>query len=325
MNDLRLTLQGDHTTAERLREVLAREGFRMAEPGVDGTPAPGIVIEVEPALPPSARDAAARVQELERAVLELRNLDVAKSQFLTNVSHELRTPLTAIVTYGEILRDGLLGEIAPRQREAIESMIGSCRQLLAMIEEILTYARTNAPAIDIRPAEFKLEDVVETVRDMNASLLERKGLAFSTDYDGGIGDAWADRDKVAHVLGNLIGNAIKFTPEGGWVRVASRPAPGQPGWMQVEVADSGIGIDPQHHELIFREFAQVDASRARIHHGTGLGLSIARRFVELHGGRIWVESQLGEGSRFFFTLPSIHAAGLAAEAEAAANGNGADA
>jgi signal transduction histidine kinase len=105
--------------------------------------------------------------------------------------------------------------------------------------------------------------------------------------------------------------------------VEARPAPGQPGWLQVEVADSGIGIDPQHHELIFREFAQVDASRARIHHGTGLGLSIARRFVELHGGRIWVESELGHGSRFFFTLPSIHAAGTAAEPSA--NGAGADA
>jgi signal transduction histidine kinase len=320
MNDLRLYLQGDHTTAERLREVLAREGFRIAEPHrADGPAVPGIVVEVDPALPHGARDAAGRLQELERAVLELRNLDVAKSQFLTNVSHELRTPLTAIVTYGEILRDGLLGEISTRQREAIESMIGSCRQLLAMIEEILTYARTNAPAIDIRPAEFRLEDVVETVRDMNASLLERKGLSFTTEFDGGIAQAWADRDKVAHVLGNLIGNAIKFTPESGWVRVVARPAPGQTGWLQVEVSDSGIGIDPEHHELIFREFAQVDASRARVHHGTGLGLSIARRFVELHGGRIWVESQLGEGSRFFFTLPSIHAA------DAGRDGTGADA
>ena len=124
-------------------------------------------------------------------------------------------------------------------------MIGSCRQLLGMIEEILTYARTNAPAIDIRPAEFRLRDVVENVREMNASLLERKGLSFTTEYDGEIPEAWADRDKVAHVLGNLIGNAIKFTPEGGWVRVEARPAPGQPGWLQVEVADSGIGIDPR--------------------------------------------------------------------------------
>jgi signal transduction histidine kinase len=305
MDHHRLFLQGDDSTAERLREVLAREGFRVLD-AADAAPASArVMLEIDASTP---RDTARRIEELERSVLELRNLDVAKSQFLTNVSHELRTPLTAIVTYGEILRDGLLGEISPRQREAIESMIGSCRQLLGMIEEILTYARTNAPAIDIRPAEFPLCEVVETVREMNASLLKRKTLRFSSEMGAQLAPVWADRDKVAHVLGNLIGNAIKFTPEGGWVRVGASPAPRQPGWILVEVADSGIGIDREHHELIFREFAQVDASRARVHHGTGLGLSIARRFVELHGGRIWVESRLGEGSRFLFTLPTVEAA-----------------
>ncbi|HEU0015884.1 MAG TPA: HAMP domain-containing sensor histidine kinase [Longimicrobium sp.] len=312
MPDLRLHLQGDHATAERLREVLAREGFRVVEAPPAGAPDADLLVhDANGVEGEHGGGIAGRVQELERAVLELRNLDVAKSQFLTNVSHELRTPLTAIVTYGEILRDGLLGEISQRQREAIESMIGSCRQLLGMIEEILTYARTNASAIDITPLEFPLGDVVDSVREMNESLLKRKHLSFTAEYEGGLPAAWADRDKVAHVLGNLIGNAIKFTPEGGWVRVEARRAPGQAGWLQVEVADNGIGIDPQHHELIFREFAQVDASRSRIHHGTGLGLSIARRFVELHGGRIWVESELGQGSRFFFTIPSVEAAASA--------------
>ncbi|HEX8394182.1 MAG TPA: HAMP domain-containing sensor histidine kinase [Longimicrobium sp.] len=306
MDDLRLFLLGDHATAERLRKVLDREGFRVVDAPPEGTPA--IVLEVDGTEPSPLREAAARVEELERSVLELRNLDVAKSQFLTNVSHELRTPLTAIVTYGEILRDGLLGEISERQRDAIESMIGSCRQLLAMIEEILTYARSSATIIDIRPVEFSMAGMVTEVRRMNESLLSRKQLDFSVEIPADLPDAWADPDKVAHVLRNLFGNAIKFTSERGRLRVVARRAPGQPGWLQVEVADSGIGIDPEHHELIFREFAQVDASRARVHHGTGLGLSIARRFVELHGGRIWVESTLGEGSRFFFTLPSVHAA-----------------
>ncbi len=310
MDHLRLYLQGDDSTAERLREVLVREGFHLVDPREPAPASARIMVELEASSP---RDTARRIEDLERSVLELRNLDVAKSQFLTNVSHELRTPLTAIVTYGEILRDGLLGEIAPRQREAIESMIGSCRQLLGMIEEILTYARTNAPAIDIRPADLPLDEVVETVREMNASLLERKSLRFGCELADRLPHACADRDKVAHVLGNLIGNAIKFTPEGGWVQVRATAA-GQPGWLQVEVADSGIGIDREHHELIFREFAQVDASRSRVHHGTGLGLSIARRFVELHGGRIWVESRLGEGSRFFFTLPSMEADGAPAAA-----------
>src|SRR5687768_13421983 len=187
MIELRLYLQGDDREADRLREMLAGEGFRLVDsPGSDAPQ--NALVGFEESLPAGAsrETLARRIEELERTILELRNLDVAKSQFLTNVSHELRTPLTAIVTYGEILRDGLLGEISQRQREAIESMIGSCRQLLGMIEEILTYARTNASAIDIRPAEFRLEDVVENVRDMNASLLERKGLAFSTQYDGGI-------------------------------------------------------------------------------------------------------------------------------------------
>jgi signal transduction histidine kinase len=308
MDHHRLYLEGDHTTVARVREILGREGLRVHESAEVSPDGPRIVVETGP------REDPRRTEELERTVLELRNLDVAKSQFLTNVSHELRTPLTAIITYGEVLRDGLLGEITTRQQEAIESMIGSSRQLLGMIEEILTYARTNAAAIDVRPLEFPLADVVEAVREMNASLLERKRLTFESDVPGVLEPVWGDRDKVAHVLGNLIGNAIKFTPEGGWVRVLACPSRDQPGWVQVEVADSGIGIDPQHHELIFREFAQVDTSRARIHHGTGLGLSIARRFVELHGGFIWVESELGAGSRFYFTLPSIEVARASGEA-----------
>ncbi|HEX8244644.1 MAG TPA: HAMP domain-containing sensor histidine kinase [Longimicrobium sp.] len=327
MTDLRLQIHGGHEAEARLREVLAREGFRIVEPP---RPEPGasavLVVEPEGAHAPHPHgrheSTSRKIEELERTVLELRNLDVAKSQFLTNVSHELRTPLTAIVTYGEILRDGMLGEITPRQREAIESMIGSCRQLLAMIEEILTYARTNAQAISIQPSPFAIDEVVRTVFDMNASLVERKGLSFETDLDGELPRVYADRDKVAHVLGNLIGNAIDFTPDGGRVRVVARRAPGDPRWLEVGVEDTGIGIDAAHHELIFQEFAQVDASRARIHHGTGLGLAIARQFVRLHGGRIWVESELGEGSRFYFTLPSVEV-GAGAEAAAAPVAEGA--
>ncbi|HEX2093516.1 MAG TPA: HAMP domain-containing sensor histidine kinase [Longimicrobiaceae bacterium] len=299
MIELRLYLEGDDRDADRLRELLAHEGFRVVESSGSDAPQPTVV---------GIREVLARrVEDLERTILELRNLDVAKSQFLTNVSHELRTPLTAIVTYGEILRDGLLGELAPRQREAIESMINSCRQLLSMIEEILTYARTNARAIELQPTEFELEDVVGHVYDMNASLIQQKHLRYEAKVNSGLPMVWADRDKVVHVLGNLIGNAIDFTPPDGILRVEARRWQQNPAWLEVVVEDSGIGIDPKHHEMIFQEFAQVDASRARMHHGTGLGLAIARKFVQLHGGRIWVESELGAGSRFYFTLPSVEA------------------
>ena len=318
MTDLRLLVQGGREAEARLREVLAREGFRIVEPprSEEGE-VPSLVVEAEPTAPPAAREAARRIEELERTVLELRNLDVAKSQFLTNVSHELRTPLTAIVTYGEVLRDGLLGELAPRQKDAIESMIGSCRQLLSMIEDILTYARTNAQAISLSPSEFQVSDVVRSVYDMNASLAERKNLVFAVELPADLPAVWGDRDKVAHVLGNLIGNAIDFTPDGGRVAVRARRFGRNPRWLEVAVEDTGIGIDPAHHELIFREFAQVDASRARIHHGTGLGLAIARQFVQLHGGEIWVESDLGSGSRFYFTLPTVEA-----DASSSSNGHG---
>ncbi|MGH7458695.1 MAG: sensor histidine kinase [Longimicrobiaceae bacterium] len=262
--------------------------------------------------PPPDRDdrveLASRIGELEREVLELRNLDAAKSHFLANVSHELRTPLTAVVTYGEVLRDELLGELTPKQKEAVGAIISSTRQLLSMIEEVLTYARANTRAAELELVEFAVEEVIADAHAMNASLLGRKRLGYSATGCNGLPAVRADRDKVLHVLGNLLGNAIEFTLEGGHIEVrAARHAP-KPGWLEVAVEDSGIGIDPTHHAMIFEEFAQVDSSRARVHHGTGLGLSIARNFVRLHGGEIWVESSLGEGSRFYFTLPSVEAA-----------------
>ena len=308
MIELRLYLQGEGQDAERVRDLLAREGFHLMESPEAGSEG-RTVVGFDAALSSGAHrePLLRRIEELERTILELRNLDVAKSQFLTNVSHELRTPLTAIVTYGEILRDGLLGEISPRQREAIESMINSCRQLLSMIEEILTYARTNARAIEIQPTQFDLTEVVGHVYDMNASLIRQKNLRYEVEVNHGLPPVWADRDKVVHVLGNLIGNAIDFTPPEGGLHVRARRSQEDPGWVQVTVSDTGIGIDPQHHEMIFQEFAQVDATRARMHHGTGLGLAIARKFVQLHGGKIWVESRLGAGSHFSFTLPSAEA------------------
>jgi two-component system sensor histidine kinase ChiS len=309
MIELRLFLDGDASETGRLRELLDREGFRVIDaPSSVVTAGSPQLMQVSAEEPSGGgEDAQRRIEELEVQLRELRNLDVAKSQFLANVSHELRTPLTAIVTYGEVLRDGLLGDVTPRQEEAIQAVIGSSRQLLGMIEEILTYARTNARATQLEPTRFPLEEVVRDVHRMSASLIRKKQIHFETTLEPGLPCASADRDKVQHVLANLVGNAIDFTPPGGTIAVSAVRNTRAPSWIEVAVADTGIGIDPEHHEMIFREFAQVDSSRARRHHGTGLGLAIARSFVQLHGGEIWVESELGRGSRFRFTLPSDEA------------------
>ncbi|HET8657023.1 MAG TPA: HAMP domain-containing sensor histidine kinase [Longimicrobiaceae bacterium] len=309
MIELQLFLNGDEDEANRLRALLAREGFRVQEPAPGRTGGRAIIASAFDAEDDAAMSEATarRIEELELSLRELRNLDVAKSQFLANVSHELRTPLTAIVTYGEVLRDGLLGKVNERQREAIQSVITSSRQLLTMIEEILTYARTNARAIELEASEFDVSEVASDVHQMSASLIRKKRLNFETRISPDLPRVHADRDKVLHVLGNLIGNAIDFTPAEGFIRVEARRHRRDPSWVEVVVSDTGIGIDPAHHEMIFREFAQVDSSRSRRHHGTGLGLAIARNFIQLHGGEIWVESELGRGSRFVFTIPSVEA------------------
>ena len=242
--------------------------------------------------------------QLTRQIAELRNEDAMKTQFLANISHDLRTPLTAIITHAEILRDGILGELNARQRESVVGMINGGRQLLDMVSDILTYARSAANQLTTSHSEFSVETLIADVTTLSGPLAAKRDLLLSVNVAPGLPPVRADRDKIAHVVSNLLGNAIDFTSPGGRVWVRATPAAGaaQP-TILIEVGDTGIGIAPEHHELVFREFAQVDASPSRAHHGTGLGLAIARKFVELHEGRIWVESRLGHGSRFYFTLP----------------------
>lgn len=245
-----------------------------------------------------------RLAALEKQIAELKGRDALKTQFLANISHDLRTPLTAIITHAEILRDGILGELDQRQLDSIGGIINGGRQLLDMVNEILTYARGAANQLSLSIIEFDVAQVIEQVTALNQSLVEKKKLTLSVDVAANLPPLRADRDKVQHILGNLLGNAIDFTASGGQVWVKARLIAGERSpSLQVEVRDTGIGIAPENHDLVFREFAQVDSSPSRAHHGTGLGLTIARRLVELHGGRIWLESELGQGSRFFFTIP----------------------
>ena len=239
----------------------------------------------------------------QRTIDELKARDALKTQFLSNISHDLRTPLAAIITHAEILREGMLGELNQKQRDSVAGIVNGGQQLIDMIDEILFYVRGASDQVSLARTDFSITEVVDQVRILNQPLAAKKRLTIERLNGDDLPLVFADRDKLKHVLGNLIGNAIKFTPDGGrvWISFARRGLNGDE--LVVEVGDTGRGIATDHYDLIFREFAQVDASPSRSHHGTGLGLAIARKLVELHGGTIWVESQLDKGSRFFFTLP----------------------
>lgn len=245
----------------------------------------------------------AQGEEARRTIDELRGRDALKTQFLSNISHDLRTPLAAIITHAEILREGMLGVLNARQRDSVSAIVNGGQQLIDMIDEILTYVRSASDKVSLVRTDFSMTEVVDQVRLLNEALAAKKRLTIERLNGDDMPHVNADRDKLKHVLGNLIGNAIKFTPDGGriWISLSRRGAEADE--LLVEIGDTGQGIARDHHELVFREFAQVDSSPSRPHHGTGLGLAIARRLVELHSGTIWVESELGKGSRFFFTIP----------------------
>jgi signal transduction histidine kinase len=245
----------------------------------------------------------AKAEEAHRTIDELRGRDALKTQFLSNISHDLRTPLAAIITHAEILREGMLGDLNAKQRDSVAGIVSGGQQLLDMIDEILNYVRTASDKVELVRTEFSITELVDQVRLLNAALAAKKRLTIERTNGDDLPPVFADREKVKHILGNLIGNAIKFTPDGGriWISISRRGKSDDE--LTVEVGDTGRGIARDHYDLVFREFAQVDSSPSRPHHGTGLGLAIARKLVELHSGEIWVESELGKGSRFFFTLP----------------------
>ncbi len=232
-----------------------------------------------------------------------RLLEVAnrhKSEFLANMSHELRTPLNAIIGFSEVLLQRMFGELNPKQDEYLQDVLSSGRHLLSLINDILDLSKVEAGRMDLELARF---DLPQTLRDTLTLVRERAarhGIEVSLDVDGRLGEFVADERKVKQVMLNLLSNAVKFTPEGGRIEVRAVPTDGA---VEISVADTGIGIAPENQELIFEEFRQVGGDYAHKREGTGLGLTLARKLVELHGGRIWVKSQPGQGSTFTFSIP----------------------
>jgi signal transduction histidine kinase len=222
-----------------------------------------------------------------------------KSQFLANMSHELRTPLNAILGYTELVLDNIYGDTPQKMRSALERVQINGRHLLGLINDVLDLSKIEAGELRLALADYSLEEVVHSVFTGVEALAACKGLAFKTEVSPGLPRGHGDERRIAQVLLNLTGNAIKFTDAGEVTINASA----QNGSFTVAVRDTGPGIDEADQGRIFGEFQQVDASTTRAKGGSGLGLSIAKRIVELHGGQIWVESRPGAGSTFSFSVP----------------------
>jgi signal transduction histidine kinase len=232
-----------------------------------------------------------------------RLLEVAnqhKSEFLANMSHELRTPLNAIIGFSEVLLQRMFGDLNGKQEEYLQDVLSSGRHLLSLINDILDLSKVEAGRMDLELARFDLPQAMQDTLVLVRERAARHGIELHLEVDGAVGGVVADERKIKQVMLNLLSNAVKFTPEGGRVEVRAAPTDGG---VEVSVADTGIGIAPENQELIFEEFRQVGGDYAHKREGTGLGLTLARRFVELHGGRIWVKSQPGQGSTFTFSIP----------------------
>jgi signal transduction histidine kinase len=222
-----------------------------------------------------------------------------KSQFLASMSHELRTPLNAILGFNEMILGQVYGEVPSDMKEPLEDIQKSGRHLLRLINNVLDLAKIEAGRMELALADYSVQDTVESVRSTLRPLAEAKGLELVASVPQDIPLAYGDGGRLAQCLMNLAGNSLKFTKQGR-VEIAVQASNGQLTWR---VSDTGIGIPPDKIETLFSEFRQTDATIASEYGGTGLGLSITKKFIEMHGGRIWVESELGRGSTFLFEVP----------------------
>jgi two-component system, NtrC family, sensor kinase len=238
-------------------------------------------------------------REIEIKSRELETASRHKSEFLANMSHELRTPLNAIIGFSEVLGERLFGDLNTKQAEYVTDIAESGRHLLELINDILDLSKIEAGRMELDAGDVDLPKTIAQTLSLVRERAERRGIALSSAVDDAIGIVRADARKVKQVLLNLLSNALKFTPEGGRIDVRATAFADR---VEVSVTDTGIGIAPEDQAAVFEEFRQVGASAARVE-GTGLGLAISRKFIELHGGRMWLTSAPGKGSTFTFSLP----------------------
>jgi signal transduction histidine kinase len=303
----------------RIRDVLVQSGFRslLAVPLVSEDEVVGALVvnrRVAGEFPPRivellrtfATQSALAIQnarlfsELEDKRRQLEEANQHKSEFLASVSHELRTPLNAIIGFSEVMLERLFGEVNEKQEEYLQDILSSGRHLLSLINDILDLAKIEAGRMELEAGDFDLPQAIDNTLVLIRERALRRGITVERTVDPALGEIRGDERKIKQVMLNLLSNAVKFTPEGG--RIAVRAAAAN-GTAEVSVVDTGVGIAPEDQEAVFEEFRQVGTDYARKHEGTGLGLALARKFVELHGGKIWVTSQVGQGSTFTFSIP----------------------
>jgi GAF domain-containing protein len=306
-------------TGTRVRPMLARLGYRsvlavplLREERILGAltvwrkEAGGFSSEVVNLLQTFASQSALAIQnarlfrEIEEKSQQIEAANRHKSNFLANMSHELRTPLNAIIGFSEVLGERLFGELNEKQAEYTDDILTSGRHLLSLINEILDLSKVEAGRMELELATFDLPLAIDNARTFVRERATKHGITLDVTIDERLGDVVGDERKIKQILLNLLSNAVKFTPEGGRIGINARQTNGS---VEISVSDTGIGIAPEDQPKIFEEFRQVGTDYAHKVEGTGLGLTLAKKFVELHGGRIWVESEVGKGSKFTFTLP----------------------
>lgn len=261
-----------------------------------------------------------RTQELQIAKDVAVNASRAKSDFLANMSHELRTPLNSIIGFSELMRSGMTGPLSEKHGDFLNDIWESGKHLLRLINDVLDLSKIEAGRMVLEPGEFDVKKFLEECLGMFKEKAFRHGIKLSADITDDTGKLVADEMKIKQVLVNLLGNALKFTPDGGSVRVAigqvknSRLLPLNSeldgNFVEISVADTGIGIAQEDMDRLFQPFQQLAAITTKKHEGTGLGLYLSKKFVELHGGRIWAESEEGKGSIFYFTIPMNQGSGI---------------
>jgi signal transduction histidine kinase len=305
--------------APRMRQMLERFGFRaslavplLREDRIIG----GLVVrrkstgefrpEVIELLKTFATQSVLAIQnarlfrEIEEKSQQIEAANRHKSEFLANMSHELRTPLNAIIGFSEVLGERLFGELNEKQAEYTEDILTSGRHLLSLINEILDLSKVEAGRMELEVAAFDLPLAIDNARTFVRERATKHGITLDVAIDERLGEFAGDERKIKQILLNLLSNAVKFTPEGGRIGINARQTNGA---VEISVSDTGIGIAPEDQPKIFEEFRQVGSDYSHKVEGTGLGLTLAKKFIELHGGKIWVDSEVGKGSTFTFTLP----------------------